>query len=60
MAINWPQLLDNRVRLRLIIEGRVVRAGAGKVAVTFQRFEFRTARDAGRPELGRIGDWNRA
>ena len=52
MALNWPPLLDNRVPLRLIVQGRVVRAGAGQLAVTFQRFEFRTAREPGRAGIG--------
>ena len=43
LALAWPPLLDKRVPLRLVVEGHVVRAGAGQVAVTFQRFEFRTA-----------------
>ena len=43
MALAWPQLLDGRVPLRLVVQGRVVRAEGGQAAVTFQRFEFRTA-----------------
>jgi len=51
LSLDWPRLLDNRIPLRLMVKGRVVRAGNGEVAVTFQRFEFRTARAPGRAEL---------
>jgi hypothetical protein len=51
MALTWPQMLDNRVPLRLVVDGRVVRAGEGQAAVTFQRFEFRTAKDPGRVDM---------
>lgn len=43
MALAWPKLLDDRVPLQLVVNGQVVRAGAGQVAVEVQRFEFRTA-----------------
>lgn len=48
LALAWPKLLDDRIPLRLIVQGHVVRAVNGEVAVTFQRFEFRTAREPGR------------
>lgn len=54
MSLDWPPLLDNRVPLRLMVQGRVVRTGDGEMAVTFQRFEFRTARVPGRVELGNV------
>lgn len=43
MALAWPKLLDDRVPLQLVVNGQVVRAGAGQVAVEVKRFEFRTA-----------------
>ena len=43
VALTWPRKLDGRVPLRLVVQGRVVRAEEGQAAVTFQRFEFRTA-----------------
>lgn len=43
LALAWPKLLDNRVPLRLMVQGHVVRANDGQVAVMVQRFEFRTA-----------------
>lgn len=42
MAMAWPQLLDNRVPLRLYVHASVVRASEGFVAVTIERPEFRT------------------
>jgi len=48
MVLEWPQRLDNRVPLRLVVRGRVVRAaGARQAAIMFQRIEFRTARGRG-------------
>ncbi len=44
IALEWPHKLDNRVPLRLVVRGRVVRAGAGQAAIMYERFEFRTAR----------------
>jgi len=52
VALTWPKLLDDRIPLRLMVHGHVVRAVDGEVAVTFQRFEFRTAREPGRLEIG--------
>lgn len=51
LALAWPKLLDNRISLRLMVHGHVVRAEGGEVAVSFQRFEFRTAWEPGRAEL---------
>jgi hypothetical protein len=45
LAVCWPQLLDDRVPLRLVVQGRVVRSGEGQAAVRFDRFEFRTAKE---------------
>ena len=46
VALTWPCLLDERVPLQLIVHGRVVRTGAGQLAVALKRFEFRTAKAA--------------
>lgn len=42
MAINWPAQLDNRMALKLVARGRVVRCEAGTAAVEIQQYEFRT------------------
>jgi len=47
MALQWPQMLDNRVPLQLVVRGKVVRSGAGRAAMMFQRFEVRTVRGKG-------------
>jgi len=44
VSLAWPQLLDDRVPLQLVVAGKVVRAVEGQVAVVLQRFEFKTAR----------------
>jgi hypothetical protein len=42
LSIGWPVLLDETCRVRLIVLGRVVRAGQGIAACTLDRYEFRT------------------
>jgi hypothetical protein len=42
MAISWPAQLDNRMSLKLVARGRVVRCEAGTAAVEIQQYEFRT------------------
>lgn len=48
VAIHWPQKLDDRVPLQLLVKGRVARSLLTGVAVEFQRFEFRTIAVAAR------------
>jgi len=40
--IDWPMLLDNRVRLTLVVEGVVVKTTADRAAMRIERYEFRT------------------
>ena len=42
MAISWPAQLDQKCALKLLASGRIVRADAGVVAVSIERYEFRT------------------
>jgi hypothetical protein len=42
MAISWPAQLDQKCALKLIASGRIERADSGVVAVSIERFEFRT------------------
>jgi hypothetical protein len=42
LSISWPVLLDETCLMRLIICGRVVRAGKRTAACTIDRYEFRT------------------
>jgi hypothetical protein len=44
MAVEWPILLDNHIRIKFVAEGRVVRVEEGCVAIEFERHEFRTCR----------------
>lgn len=43
MAIAWPVPLEETVPLRLVIQASVVRTAGRHVAVSIQRYEFRTA-----------------
>jgi hypothetical protein len=42
MAISWPVQLDQRCDLKLLASGRIVGADSGVVAVSIERYEFRT------------------
>lgn len=43
LNIGWPVLLDERVHLRLVARGTVVRVEGGRVAVKFERCDLRTS-----------------
>jgi hypothetical protein len=51
VSLVWPVKLDNRIMLRLVFEGVVLRVSGGLVVVSIGRPEFRTARKEqhGRP-----------
>jgi len=40
--IDWPILLDKRVRLTLAVEGVVVKTSENRAAMRIERYEFRT------------------
>jgi hypothetical protein len=40
--IDWPVLLDNRIRLKLVVEGPVVWKVGDEAAMRIDRYEFRT------------------
>ena len=42
MAISWPAQLENRMALKLVAKGRIVRCESGTAAVEIQQYEFRT------------------
>jgi len=42
VSISWPAQLNNRVALRLVARGRVVRSDEGRAAMEIQQYEFRT------------------
>lgn len=46
LNIEWPPLLDGRVRLQLVIVGRVVRCETYGCALALSRHQFRTTRQA--------------
>ena len=50
LAISWPVLLNHKCALKLIIDGIVVRSGAGFAAVAGTRYEFRTQPHLGKPD----------
>jgi hypothetical protein len=40
--IDWPMLLDDHIRLTLVVEGVVVRTGEDRAAIRIEKYEFRT------------------
>jgi hypothetical protein len=42
LSISWPVQLNNRVALKLVARGRVVRFQQGHAAIEIQQYEFRT------------------
>jgi PilZ domain len=40
--IKWPILLHNSVQLSLIVSGTIIRIEPGRVALTIEKYEFRT------------------
>jgi hypothetical protein len=53
LSVCWPVLLDDRIRLQLVIEGRVTNVAGGTFTVRIGKYHFRTRGPAaftGRPE----------
>jgi hypothetical protein len=42
ISIEWPSLLDGRIRLQLVTAGKVVRSTGVSFALSFERYQFRT------------------
>ncbi len=42
LSISWPAQLNNKVALKLVARGRVVRFEDGRAAIEIQQYEFRT------------------
>jgi PilZ domain len=42
LSISWPAQLNNKVALKLVAKGRVVRFEQGRAAIEIQQYEFRT------------------
>jgi hypothetical protein len=40
--IDWPMLLDSRVRLTLVVEGVILWAAENKTAMSIEKYQFKT------------------
>ncbi|HEY3825108.1 MAG TPA: PilZ domain-containing protein [Bryobacteraceae bacterium] len=40
--IDWPMLLDSRIRLTLVVEGVIMRTAKDHMAMRIERYEFKT------------------
>lgn len=47
--LDWPMLLDSRVRLTLVVEGVVVWAADDQAAMRIEKYQFRTRSNKLRP-----------
>lgn len=43
LSVSWPSRLNNRVPLKLVAVGRLVRVEERQAAMTIQRYEFKTS-----------------
>lgn len=55
LAVDWPAMLDNTCRMKLEINGWVVRSAPGTADVKIERYEFRT-RGAPMPAFTTLAD----
>jgi hypothetical protein len=50
LSISWPAQLNNKVALKLVARGRVVRFEEGRAAIEILQYEFRTQAAGSSPE----------
>lgn len=51
LSIDWPAMLNERCRLKLIAKGKVVRIEKGRAAMDIRHYEFRTTARAVSPSV---------
>ena len=44
VSLDWPARLENKIPLRLVISGQILRSDDGQVAMTIDKYEFRIRR----------------
>ncbi|MEP6714125.1 MAG: response regulator [Terriglobia bacterium] len=54
VSLDWPARLENQVPLKLVAEGRIVRNVSGQIAMTIDKYEFRTRRIGGAGGAGEV------
>ena len=47
LAVSWPALLNGSLPLKLVAQGRLVRAEEKRAAISIERYEFKTCGSAG-------------
>src|ERR1700689_608403 len=40
VSLNWPARIENRIPLRIVVSGRILRSGDGQSAMTIDNHEF--------------------
>jgi len=41
VSLDWPALLENRIPLRLVVSGQILRSDDGQAAMTIDKYQFR-------------------
>jgi hypothetical protein len=41
VSLDWPARLDNRISLRLVASGQILRSGDGQAAMKIEKYQFR-------------------
>jgi hypothetical protein len=44
VSMDWPARLDNRISLRLVVSGQILRSGGGQAALKIEKYQFRIRR----------------
>jgi hypothetical protein len=44
VSLDWPAQIENRIPLRIVVSGRILRSGDGQSAMTIDNYEFRLVR----------------
>ena len=47
VRVDWPVRLHDRIPLKLVLQGQVVRSATREVALSIKRYQFRTAAHSG-------------
>jgi len=47
VIVDWPVRLDDKIPLKWVLKGQVVRSATREVALSINRYEFRTAARSG-------------
>jgi hypothetical protein len=41
VSLDWPALLENRIPMRLVVSGQILRSSDGQTTMTIEKYQFR-------------------